>query len=752
MHLYKRIVFGLFVFLIIFNNKYISEAYSQENSLHIDSIPIANKMSYEEYLDYVWNCIYILEDPGGKLSIEEASSPELMDEYIHHPDFKDFKKDHVYWARLTFDLGDEDSASLFIIPQWSDYFEFYAPGTDGFEVLKTGYFRPSSENDELVYDSNALVLEMKDNKLDSTSLSSVYIRFYDHDHTIPELIIYIWDLESGIYRVSRWLERGEKHERFNGMIYGILGLIFLISIILFITQKQKEYILYSMYILFITVFMITMGGTMFKNLRQLDFLFLQLSGITAVFFYFRFLLLVVDYKELPRFLVRLFKSFNYTYLVLVCIIIVFLVVLKSPGNVYNFTIIPAALVYLLPVIIVNVVLLGSKIFLNRLFSIGSLILFVSFIYMALGVLINLPEGYTVIRLAIVAQVLTFAYLLVYKMRMSEKQRLESQEKLVVQLQENEKLQEKVNRELEQKVKERTQEIVQQKEEIETQRDDLARQRDLVEGQKQEITDSITYARRIQTAVLPSTEELEELLPEHFVLFKPRDIVSGDFYWIKQIKNFTILVAADCTGHGVPGAFMSMLGVSMLNEIVGRSRLDSAGEFLDRLRQKVKTTLSQEGKEMEQKDGMDMGLAILDKESNEMQYAGAFNPIYIVRKASSSKDKELESFKSLEEDGRVLYEVKGDRQPISIYLQESNFKTNYIKLKKDDTLYMFSDGYADQIGGPNEKKFMIKTFKKLLLGIQNQSMLEQKKILDSTLEEWKQEVKQVDDILVFGIRR
>ena len=190
---------------------------------------------------------------------------------------------------------------------------------------------------------------------------------------------------------------------------------------------------------------------------------------------------------------------------------------------------------------------------------------------------------------------------------------------------------------------------------------------------------------------------------------------------------------------------------MLNEIVGKSRLDSAGEFLDRLRRKVKSTLSQEGKEMEQKDGMDLSLAILDSDNNEMQYAGAFNPIYLIRNKELNNKSNLSDHLSMESEQHQLFEIKGDRQPISIYSKEIEFKTNYIKLQNGDTLYMFSDGYPDQMGGPKGKKFMVKKFKNLLLGIQDVAMTKQKVILDTTLEDWKKDVEQVDDILVIGIR-
>ncbi len=180
------------------------------------------------------------------------------------------------------------------------------------------------------------------------------------------------------------------------------------------------------------------------------------------------------------------------------------------------------------------------------------------------------------------------------------------------------------------------EIEAQRDEIETQRDEVSEQRDEVisqnnkiQKQNNEITDSIYYAKRIQQAVMPSQEELKMFLPEYFILFKPKNIVSGDFYWFKQIEEFSVIAVADCTGHGVPGAFMSMLGMSFLNELVTKIKLDSPEKILERLRKKIKTTLSQTGKTGEQKDGMDMALLIVNNKTLELQYAGAYNPLYII---------------------------------------------------------------------------------------------------------------------------
>jgi len=295
--------------------------------------------------------------------------------------------------------------------------------------------------------------------------------------------------------------------------------------------------------------------------------------------------------------------------------------------------------------------------------------------------------------------------------------------------------EKERKVLEDTVKERTEEIEESKEEIESQRDVLYKQ-------KQEIVDSINYAQRIQAAVLPSDEFMTEVLKDHFVFFKPRDIVSGDFYWIKKIKKLSFIVAADCTGHGVPGAFMSMLGSSFLNEIVTARTLDSAGEVLNRLRNKVKKSLHQRGEEGEQKDGMDISLLIIDWDTLELQFAGAYNSLYIIRKNEEDEN---------QDEVYDVIKLKADRQPIGIYLREKDFTNHTFQLKKGDTLYALSDGYVDQFGGDTGGKFKSGRFQKLLLSFQEKSMEEQKHILGRTFIKWKRDIDQVDDVLIIGIR-
>ncbi len=257
----------------------------------------------------------------------------------------------------------------------------------------------------------------------------------------------------------------------------------------------------------------------------------------------------------------------------------------------------------------------------------------------------------------------------------------------------------------------------------------------IERQNRDITKSIQYARRIQQAALPHPDMLNSILPEHFIIYLPRDIVSGDFYWVSKIKDKLLFAAADCTGHGVPGAFMSMLGIAFLNEIVAKLSYEDLkpNVVLNILREYVIRFLKQEDNPRATKDGMDMVLCMLDTRTDELHFAGANNPLWIVR------------------DGKLM-EIKGDDMPIGIYYHvKESFTEHVIKIESGDMLYMFTDGYADQFGGPKGKKFMIRRFRKLILEIASLPLDVQKEILLQRHYEWKGNLKQLDDILVMGVK-
>jgi serine phosphatase RsbU (regulator of sigma subunit) len=304
--------------------------------------------------------------------------------------------------------------------------------------------------------------------------------------------------------------------------------------------------------------------------------------------------------------------------------------------------------------------------------------------------------------------------------------------------------------------EQNEEITSQRDEIEAQRDEITVQKEHIEHIHEELTSSIHYAKRIQRAVIPNDDFLVNQMPDNFVLFRPHSVVSGDFYWATRINNLALLTAADCTGHGVPGAFMSMLGISFLNEIVHNEKITEAGKILDQLRKKIIFALGQKGISGEQKDGMDISFCVLDMDTNILQWAGGNNPLYII----STREMNIPDAKIEEQENsdKKLYEIKPDKMPIAIYEKMDPFTTQIIKVEKGDILYMFSDGFGDQFGGDKGKKFMYKPFKRLLLEHSDKPMEEQRVILNETFEAWINTIgpdgkpsEQIDDVTVFGVR-
>lgn len=273
--------------------------------------------------------------------------------------------------------------------------------------------------------------------------------------------------------------------------------------------------------------------------------------------------------------------------------------------------------------------------------------------------------------------------------------------------------------LEEKVEERTKEILKQKE--------------IIEENNKHITDSIKYAKRIQEAFLPTEEGIKSYLKNSFVIYKPKDIVSGDFYWVERKDNKILFAVVDCTGHGVPGAFMSIIGFNGLNQIVNEYDHTQPAEILNQLNRNVSNTLRQKVEDSVIRDGMDIAICSLDLERNVLEFAGANNPLVIIR------------------DGEVL-KIKGDKHPIGNYIdaEEYEFTNNEIELLPNDKIYIFSDGFIDQFGGPGGKKLKYANFKKLLLNNYQKPMSEQKKAINTFFEEWRKDFEQIDDVCVIGI--
>lgn len=274
--------------------------------------------------------------------------------------------------------------------------------------------------------------------------------------------------------------------------------------------------------------------------------------------------------------------------------------------------------------------------------------------------------------------------------------------------------------MEEEVAKRTKEIVLQKE--------------VIEEKNKHITDSIHYAKRIQDATLPDLELMNHYLKESFILFKPKDIVSGDFYWIEKKGDEILFAVVDCTGHGVPGAFLSLIGFNSLNKIVNELNVHEPAKILEELNLSVYQTLQNNLEHNHIQDGMDMSICSLNTKTNVLQFAGAYNPLYVVS------------------ENRIT-EIKGDKISIGSgeIRDDINFKNNVVQLKKNDCIYLFSDGYADQFGGPKGKKFKYSRFKELLLEMNPLSMTEQQLSLDDTITSWQGDLEQIDDVCVIGVK-
>ena len=290
---------------------------------------------------------------------------------------------------------------------------------------------------------------------------------------------------------------------------------------------------------------------------------------------------------------------------------------------------------------------------------------------------------------------------------------------------------------------KNEEIQAQRDEIEGQRNYLSSQNKLISNANRQLTDSLLYAKKIQEASVPSQDMMNGFFGNCLVFWRPLNIVSGDFYWAVQVGNYKFLAVADCTGHGVPGAFMSMLGITLLNDIVMHENVAklTAARVLDNLRAKLKEALRQTGRAGEAADGIDLAFCIFNTKSNQMQYAGAFRPLIIIR------------------NGEII-EYKADKMPCGIYINESpRFTNNIVDLQSGDVLYMYSDGIADQFGGgPDMRKFTIRRLKEMLVDIHQKPFDQQKLLIAKTIDDWRKPSTkigkmsaQVDDILLIGLK-
>jgi serine phosphatase RsbU (regulator of sigma subunit) len=290
----------------------------------------------------------------------------------------------------------------------------------------------------------------------------------------------------------------------------------------------------------------------------------------------------------------------------------------------------------------------------------------------------------------------------------------------------------------------------QKQIIEVQKKETEEKNTIIEEQHKEISDSINYAEMIQQSVLPQIK-IQDITPEAFVLMKPKDKVSGDFFWLENNEDRSYFAVADCTGHGIPGAFISMIGTIILNEIYNSKNLVFPNEILDELNRLIKITLTnKDGNTM--KDGMDICFTMLNKATNELYFSGANNPLWIISPSQALNCNGQNISPNISDNELNLFEVKADKQPVGKYDDNTApFSLNKIQLNVGDCFYLFTDGYADQFGGPKGKKLMYKPFKRMLLNLQNSSITKHEQELLNNFNSWKGKLDQIDDVCIAGVK-
>jgi len=526
---------------------------------------------------------------------------------------------------------------------------------------------------------------------------------------------------TGIYDDSRWkitvqkmgaLYSGREKSYYWGMYFGLLFILFFYNLFLFISLRDITFLYYSIIIFFLVNFEIWRTNDFGAYLPRAFMLLNYSNWIHFPVFSLFISIATIFYLLLVRKFMRLKE------------------VLPTANKI---------LLGLITLMILNIVLVQANLIIFIMSKVSPITIFVSYIICFIVGILLWIKGHKHVRYFVLAcSVLSLSMLLLIldelgvgdfniHIKVFRPDNIGTMafvgllsfalaDRINILKKEKEGAQEKALEVLEEKVQERTLEIEEQKE--------------LVEEKQKDILDSITYAKRLQDAILPPVSFIKKFLPDSFLVYKPKDIVAGDFYWMERSDDNILIAAADCTGHGVPGALVSVVCSNALNRTVKEFHITEPGKILDKVRELVLETF--EKSESNVQDGMDISLCCITTKTKEVQWSGAYNSLWYIQKGE-------------------IKEVAADKQPIGKNDRPEPFNTHKLNLQKGDTLYLFTDGYADQFGGPKGKKFKYKQMEELLLANASKPMDEQKDVLENTLEKWKGTLEQVDDILIIGIR-
>lgn len=666
---------------------------------------------YDDFLVLAFQT-QLLEDPNGNMSFEEVlESQDFTYQNPYQPINPDVNS--YYWVKIDF-AGDTSTLKKWVLEIYNvhiNYVELYKPISEtDYEQTITGYSLPFKERE---YQHINFVFDV-DLKYDG--VRSFFFRVQSKNP--------IW-LEAHIKDQAYFSEYAVNEYGLLGMYYGILMIMILYNLLIFFSTHEKVYLYFVLYVASCGFLSLVDDGMGFAFLWQNSPVFSEYA------IYFDRLLLMLCFVLYSRKFLNLNVLLPKLDQALIGALLLYLTYFTAEHSSSLAPVLGVFYAYvnygtfLLPFFIVFIggIIAWKKSFKPaKYFVLGFVLVFASII-----VVVARDKGFTAgstvgnillvysLNIGMVLQIAFLSKALADRIQFLKIEKEIAQEEKIEQLEENERLKDSINKELEEKVAIRTQEL---------------------QEKNKNIMDSIAYAKRIQTAILPSKEKLIELLGPYFVFFKPKDIVSGDFYWVHQVEGKTMFAVIDCTGHGVPGALMTVMAHNLLHEVVVEQKVSEPNEILNQLDVKLRARIKQNPDEFSEQYGMEIGLCLLDRSTGKLQFAGAGHDIYIV---SESKE---------------LFTVKGDRFPVGeshLNPDKKLFTLNEVIVSKGQKLYLSSDGFKDQFGGENKERFMVDPFKDMLVSISDQNFKDQFKTLKGTLEVWQGDNPQIDDILVLCVK-
>ncbi|NJM93655.1 MAG: SpoIIE family protein phosphatase [Cytophagales bacterium] len=695
----------------------------------------------QEYI--VTDIHYVLTDSGATTNWQTAiSSSEFVP--AMQVTISEEVMDYWYKFELVNNIG-HDEVWMLNFDQWLEV-DFYYDQGRGWNTKHTGHMLGKHERDYLQANRNFIRLDLEQGDTVQclvhlrTGLKSIFFPTSTSFKVAPYKIIKDQEV------VTRfWV----------GAFAGIFAVMLLYNLFLFFSVREKAYVWYIFILLFEVGATLQNFGYVIEIFPEwyarifgtVDVLMSSLFGICIIGFTNTFLQIKANLKIWYKVLIGL--SF----------LLILITIPALGGQVfvaYNISSLIGLLLFIILIIVISLSVRkgvpSSGIFLIAFLSfIVGLFLYLS---KELGALPTTTFTTFAMQIGSALMVVLFAIALANKVNLLKRENEKAQAKIIEHLKENEELQTKVNRELEAKVKERTleledtnkellvlnEEISQQNEEIMMQRDYISEKNQslekafhVIEKKNQDITSSINYAKRIQSAMLPPVSHMKAAFEDFFLFFKPRDIVSGDFYWFSTMDTKVVIAAIDCTGHGVPGAFMSLVGDGFLNQIINIRGITNPSLILSELDRSLQKQLN-EGKEGKTADGMDMALCVIDKERGTLEFSGAKNDLVY-------------------HNGEKLTVIRGSRFSIAGKNQDQKkeFSTHSISFEPSMCFYLYTDGFKDQFGGPNNKKFMNNQLLNLINQIALRPMQEQKTIIEEEFNNWKGISNQIDDVLVIGFK-